>query len=72
MITKGTYLNYMSCGLAHELVACFYNFCGMEKNAKELATNGYNFQYSCFHSVANVTSQVVTCFPTLWPIYIAE
>ena len=26
MITKGKYLNYMSCGLAHEMVACFSTF----------------------------------------------
>ena len=26
----------MSCKLAHEMVACFYNFCAMEKYAKKL------------------------------------
>ena len=26
----------MSCELAHEMVACFYNFCVMEKYAKNL------------------------------------
>ena len=44
VIIKGKYLNYMSCGLAHEMVACFYNFCVMEKKAKHLTTYGYNFQ----------------------------
>ena len=55
----------MSCGLAHEMVACFYNFCVMEKKAKNLTTYGYNFQYGCVLTVANMTSQV-TCLSTLY------
>ena len=40
MIRKGTYLNYMGCGLAHGMVACFYNFCSMEKMQKILPHMG--------------------------------
>ena len=36
MVPKLEYLNYISCGLAHEMVACFNNLCLIEKQAKTL------------------------------------
>ena len=67
MGTRGKYLNNTSHGLAHEMVACFYNFCVVEKKAKKKKAHtiyGYNFQYGCVLTVANMTSQG-TRFPTL-------
>ena len=53
----------MSCGLATETDVRFYNFCTMRKKHK-MTAYGYNFQYGCALTVANMTSQV-TCFPAL-------
>ena len=54
----------MSCELAHEMVACFYNFCVMEKYAKKLTAYGYHLQCGCLLTEASMTSQVI-CFRTL-------
>ena len=48
MITKVNYLNNMSCGLAHEMVTCFYNFCLMEMREKNLPHVGTNSNMDAF------------------------
>ena len=50
--------------LAHEMVACFYNFCVMEKYEKKLTAYGYHSQYDCLLTAASMTSKVM-CFRTL-------
>ena len=59
MVPKLKYLNYISCGLAHDMVACFNNLC-----LKNLTTYGYSFQYGCTLTVTIMTSQI-TRFPAL-------
>ena len=42
---KQKYLNYIICGLAHEIAACFCNVCDTEKKGECITTCEDNFQY---------------------------
>ena len=61
MITKGKYSNYMSCGLAHEMVACFYNFC--VTNLPYMGIWVYFSIWLCPY--CSKLRSHVSCFPTL-------
>ena len=62
--TNYIHLKYISCGLAHEIVACFCSVCVTEKNGGKLTTHEANFQDDYALAVTNMTSQVM-CFLTL-------
>ena len=60
VVTKWKYLNYISCGLAHESVACFCNVCVTEKkNKKPCHIRGqFSRWLHHYYNKFDVTSQV--------------
>ena len=58
------YLNYMSCGLALEMIACFCNVCVTGKKIRKHDTHANNFQDGYLLTATNMTSHI-TCSITL-------